>query len=89
MGHKTFPPKELAARFHHRLVAIHLFPNGNGRHARIMADAILTIVMGAGGIDWAGGKDLQVTSERRSDYIVALRAADRGDFEPLLQFVGA
>ena len=38
--HSTYPPKELAARFHHRLVVIHLFSNGNGRHSRIMADAI-------------------------------------------------
>ena len=37
--HETYPPIELAARFHHKLVLIHLFPNGNGRHARIMADA--------------------------------------------------
>ncbi|MGV6852589.1 MAG: mobile mystery protein B [bacterium] len=40
--HETYPPKELAARFHHKFVLIHPFPNGNGRHARIMADAILT-----------------------------------------------
>ena len=44
--HDTYPAKELAARFHHRLVAIHPFPNGNGRHSRIMADVVLTIAMG-------------------------------------------
>ncbi|MDQ6957340.1 MAG: mobile mystery protein B, partial [Mariprofundaceae bacterium] len=44
--HETYPPMELAARFHHKLVLIHPFPNGNGRHARIMADAILTKLMG-------------------------------------------
>ncbi len=86
--HKTFPAMELALRFHHRLVFIHLFPNGNGRHARIMADAILTITLNHKPIDWAGGVDLQKMSARRTDYIKALRNADAGDFEPLKSFVG-
>ena len=38
----SYAPDELAVRFHHRLVAIHLFPNGNGRHARMMADLLIT-----------------------------------------------
>jgi fido (protein-threonine AMPylation protein) len=81
--------KELAARFHHRLVAIHPFPNGNGRHSRIMADAVLTITMNDESIDWAGGHDLQSMSDHRKNYIAALRAADQGDYAPLLKFVGA
>ena len=89
VDNKTYPPKELAARFHHRLVAIHLFPNGNGRHSRIMADAVLTIAMNEEPIDWAGGHDLQSMSGHRKNYIIALRAADRGDYAPLLKFVGA
>lgn len=84
-----YSPKELAARFHHRLVAIHAFPNGNGRHSRIMADAVLTIALGEYPIDWAGGHNLQSMSERRRKYIAALRAADAGDYEPLLRFVDA
>ena len=56
---KTYQPSEAAARFHHRLVKIHPFPNGNGRHARIMADAMLDRVYKAKPIDWAGGHDLQ------------------------------
>ena len=87
--HRTFPPKELAARFHHRLVYIHPFPNGNGRHARIMADAILTKLLKGPAIDWAGGYKLEAMNERRNEYIVALRAADGHDFSPLLKFVGA
>jgi fido (protein-threonine AMPylation protein) len=51
IDNETYPPKELAARFHHKLVYIHLFPNGNGRHARIMADAILAKLMGESAID--------------------------------------
>jgi Fic-DOC domain mobile mystery protein B len=85
--HSTYPPKELAARFHHRLVHIHLFPNGNGRHARIMADTVLTVVLNEKPIDWAGGVDLQKMSDRRTEYIAALRAADAGDLAPLLSFV--
>ena len=87
--HETYPPMELAARIHHKLVLIHLFPNGNGRHARIMADAILTKLMGAPAIDWAGGYKLENMNERRDQYIAALRAADKHEFTKLFKFVGA
>jgi Fic-DOC domain mobile mystery protein B len=85
---KTYTPLEAAARLHHRMVFIHPFPNGNGRHARIMADAMLTRVYGAPPVDWAGGHDLQRMNVRRQDYIAALRAADKGEFGALLGFVG-
>ncbi len=85
----TYPPKQLAARFHHKLVYIHPFPNGNGRHARIMADALLTKLMGAPAIDWAGGFKLEGMNERRDQYIAALRAADGHDYSSLFAFVGA
>lgn len=86
---KTFSPLETAARFHHRLVEIHLFANGNGRHARFAADLFLRDYFDHPVIEWTGGQNLQVSSERREAYISALRAADSGDFEPLLDFVGA
>jgi Fic-DOC domain mobile mystery protein B len=85
--HKTHTPTEAAVRLHHRLVFIHPFPNGNGRHARIMADAVLASVYGADAIDWAGGHDLQKMNERRKAYIAALKAADRDDFVPLMALV--
>lgn len=85
---KTYRPSEAAARFHHRLVKIHPFPNGNGRHARIMADAMLDRVYKAEPIDWAGGHDLQKIGERRTAYIAALKAADQDNIDPLLQFIG-
>jgi Fic-DOC domain mobile mystery protein B len=85
----TYSPKELAARFHHKLVFIHPFPNGNGRHARIMADALLTKLMDEPAIDWAGGYRLESMNERRDQYIAALRAADGHDYAGLLDFVGA
>ena len=85
--HRTYPPKEMAARFHHKLVSIHPFPNGNGRHARILTDTILTVALNEKPIDWAGGYDLQKMSDRRTEYIAALRDADNGDFERLFSFV--
>ena len=36
--HATFPADEIAIRFHHRIVFIRPFSNGNGTHARLMAD---------------------------------------------------
>ncbi|MEJ8571130.1 mobile mystery protein B [Microbaculum marinum] len=87
--HGTFDPVEQAVRLHHRLVFVHPFPNGNGRHARIFADAFLAHVHGEDAIDWAGGYDLRsVSDERRQQYLAALRAADRGDIGPLLDFAG-
>src|SRR5690606_35031789 len=83
----TYDPVEAALRFHHRLVYIHPFPNGNGRFARFMADALLEKLYGEEAIDWYGGYDLQQMNERRADYIDALRAADGGDYRPLLKFV--
>lgn len=86
--HKTYPPIEAAIRFHHRLVSIHPFANGNGRFSRIMVDALLEDVFDAGPIDWGGGYELQHMNDRRQQYIAALRAADAGDYALLFQFVG-
>jgi Fic-DOC domain mobile mystery protein B len=80
----TYPPDELAVRFHHRLAWIHPFPNGNGRHARMMAD-LLAEQAGRPPFSW-GGRSLTETSELRAAYIGALRAADGGDPLPLLAF---
>ena len=84
----TYPPKEIALRFHYRLVCIHPFVNGNGRLARIIADALLQKVLGTEEIDWSGGCELQAMNERREQYIAALRAADRGDYGLLFKFAG-
>lgn len=80
----VFPPDELAVRFHHRLVWIHPFVNGNGRHARMMADLIAQQA-GRPFFTW-GGPSLARTSDLRRAYIEALRQADRGDMGPLLMF---
>lgn len=87
--HRVYLPLEAAARFHHRMVKIHPFPNGNGRHARIAADILLEEIYEHPPIAWAGGFDLQADNERRNAYIAALRAADAGNLRPLFAFVGA
>lgn len=83
---KTYAPLEAAARFHHRMVQIHPFPNGNGRHARISADMYLEQYFNHLPIEWANGFDLQANNDRRSDYLTALRTADAGNFDLLLKF---
>lgn len=84
----TYAPKEAAIMFHHRLVFIHLFPNGNGRHGRIMTDIILKKLMDESPIDWFADHDLQAMDQRRAEYLNALRAADCGTFDLLLRFAG-
>ena len=88
IDHETYPPMEIALRFHHRLVYIHPFANGNGRFARIIADALLRRVLGEAPVDWTGGHDLQQMGARRELYIAALRAADDGDYSLLFEFAG-
>lgn len=76
---------EIAVWFHHRLVQIHPFPNGNGRHARLAAD-LLVVALGGRRFTW-GSADLTGTGEARSNYLRALQKADRDfDYEPLLVF---
>lgn len=83
---KTFGREEFAARFHHRLVKIHPFPNGNGRHARIMTDVILEKELGVKPVNW-GATTLVKDGEHRQNYIQALRAADNNNYSQLIEFV--
>jgi Fic-DOC domain mobile mystery protein B len=82
---EIFEPDEIAARVHHRLVSIHCYPNGNGRHARLAADLLLKS-MARERFSW-GGKNLVNVGETRERYITALQAADEHDMGPLLKFV--
>lgn len=70
----------------YRLFYIHLFPNGNGRHARIMTDVLMAEIYKGKPIEWSGGYDLQAMNERRTAYIQALRLADGGDYSALFRF---
>ena len=84
--HHTFEPDEIATRFHHRLVFVHPFPNGNGRHARLITDLLLQKELGLTHFSWGGGS-LNGGGECRGRYITALREADRGDYALLTSFV--
>ena len=88
LEHGTYNNEEFAARFHHRLVKIHPFPNGNGRHARIMTDVILEKVLGISPVNW-GASGLDKDGEHRQRYIQALRAADNNDYQSLIEFVSS
>lgn len=82
---KAFPPDELAIRFHRDLVWIHPFPNGNGRHARLMAD-LLVLRLGGERFQWGARVNLVSAGAAREEYIAALQAGDQGRFDELLQF---
>ena len=83
--HGAFPPDEIAVRFHHRLTVIHPFPNGNGRHARLMTDILLIHLLKQQRFSWGSG-NLVSAGDCRQQYINALRAADRHDYAALLAF---
>jgi Fic-DOC domain mobile mystery protein B len=85
--YKTYPPDEIAVRFHHRLVQVHPFPNGNGRHARLMAD-LLVMRLGGERFSW-GRESLRDAGAMRQRYIAALQAADNHDIAQLLAFARA
>lgn len=84
VDHDTYAPDELAVRLHHRLVSIHPFPNGNGRHSRLMADLLISR-LGGPSFTW-GGDTLRDVGELRATYVAALRAADVHDVQSLLAF---
>ena len=84
VDYSTYEQDEIAVRFHHRLVAIHAFPNGNGRHGRIAAD-YLVVSLKREPFTWGFHLDTD-TDELRAAYLHALRRADRGDIEELLAF---
>lgn len=81
----AYPPDEIAVRFHHRLVSIHPFANGNGCHARLATD-LLCRNQGWPLFTW-GSNDIGAVGAVRRRYIAALQAADRHDLAPLLDFV--
>jgi Fic-DOC domain mobile mystery protein B len=83
--HQTMSIDEIALRFHHQLVLIHAFPNGNGRHARLMADALI-ISLGGERFSWGGNMPLAPSGVTRKNYLSALRAADNGHLDSLIQF---
>lgn len=85
LEHQTYDITDLAIIFHYRLVKIHLFPNGNGRHARLCADVICAKYNGEE-LTWGGREDLMAANQTRKAYIDALIKADHGDYESIIAF---
>ena len=88
VANETYEPDELAVSLHHRLVFVHPFPNGNGRHARMMADLLIRR-LGAPPFSWGSNRDdgvIHDIGDLRKRYVSALRAADGNDYEPLIAF---
>jgi len=83
--YNVYEPEEFAIRFKHRLVSIHCFPNGNGRHSRMIADIIIEKIHNRPVFSWGGARVLEET-DIRVQYLQAIRKADKGDFELLLKF---
>ncbi len=84
---QTYNWDEIGARFHHRLVSIHVFSNGNGRHARLMTDILLEKYRQSPFTWGATQSSLEVQSTVRKNYISALKSADQGDLKELIRFV--
>lgn len=85
LDHESYSKDEIVVRFHHRLVWIHPFSNGNGRHARLMAD-LLIVQQGGVRFSWGMYQDLYKAGMVRQQYIEALRLADQGHYSKLLTF---
>lgn len=85
LENQCYPSDELAVRFKHRIVSIHCFSNGNGRHSRLMADIIATKVYDRPEFSW-GARSYSGKDDARKAYLTAVKMADRGDFGPLLEF---
>ena len=81
----TFSPDETTIRFKHRLVSIHCFPNGNGRHSRLIADIVIEKIFKLPHYTW-GASDLINQSDQRSAYLKAIKQADNGNIQPLIAF---
>jgi len=81
----TYPPDEIALRFKHRIVSIHCFANGNGRHSRLMADIIIEKIYKLPVFTW-GAANLSSEDDARAAYLRAIKAADKGDYSQLLAF---
>lgn len=85
LENNSYPPDEMAIRFKHRLVSIHCFPNGNGRHSRLMADIISEKIFKLPVFSW-GAANLSSEGDTRTAYLKAVKSADKGDYSLLLNF---
>src|SRR2546430_1088076 len=82
-------PDEFAVRVHHRVVKVHPFRNGNGRHSRLLADVLLAKHFGREPLTWGGNAELGNSDPNRQNYLDSLKAADKGDYGPLMKLCRA
>jgi len=82
---EAFSPEETCIRFKHKLVSIHCFPNGNGRHSRVLADILIEKLFDKKAFVW-GNANLTSEGEMRAKYIAALKEADNNKYEALINF---
>jgi Fic-DOC domain mobile mystery protein B len=85
IDNRIFSPDEIAVRFSHRIVSVHPFPNGNGRHSRLIADVLINHGYGLPNFTW-GSATLTKPGEARKKYLLALKEADGGNYGPLVSF---
>lgn len=85
IDNKTFSSEEISIRFKHRIVTIHCFPNGNGRHSRMMADIISESIFGKEIFSWHKSNMVKANKIRKK-YVDALKEADNGNIKPLIEF---
>lgn len=78
---------DVCTALHHCIAQIHPFPNGNGRHARLVARLLAqTMGLERSSLTW-GSTEYADEDTRKAAYISSLRAADDGDFGPLKSFI--
>lgn len=85
LEHNVYEPDEFTIRFKHRVVSIHCFPNGNGRHSRMIADIIIEKIFNQPVFSW-GSESHYADMESRELYLKAIRNADKGEYDLLLKF---
>ena len=85
LKNKAYSEEEIAIQYKHRIVDIHCFSNGNGRHSRLMGDVIVSHIFGKDVFTW-GGTNLNKKGDARSNYLKAIRQADKGEINPLIEF---
>jgi len=85
IDNNTYSPDEIAIRFSHRIVKIHLFPNGNGRHSRLIADIVILNLFNKPVFSW-GRSNLSKDNAIRKEYLEAIHQADNDNYKPLIEF---
>ena len=85
---KTYPEEEIAVRLKHRIVSIHCFANGNGRHSRLLADVLMQKIFLKPVFTW-GASPLHRNNEPRKKYLKAVKLADKGDLSALIDFANS